>query len=79
MGGRPPAHIAAFDAVSSDPDVLAFGDAAATATPMPNIPEMSSVWTYLANAVSAIYNQTADPATALTEAADGVRTEIAGG
>jgi maltose-binding protein MalE len=79
VGGRPPAHIAAFDAVSSDPDVLAFGDAAASGTPMPNIPEMSSVWTYLANAVSAIYNQTADVATALAEAADGVRAEIAGG
>jgi maltose-binding protein MalE len=39
---------------------------------------MSSVWTYLANAVAAIYNQTADPTTALTEAAAGVRAELGG-
>jgi arabinogalactan oligomer/maltooligosaccharide transport system substrate-binding protein len=79
VGLRAPAFIESFNEVATDPDVQAFGESAAAGQPMPNIPEMASVWDFLATAVSAIYNQTATPEEALTTAADGVRAAIAGG
>jgi maltose-binding protein MalE len=78
VGFRAPAHIAAFDAVASDPDVVAFGESASAGNPMPNVPEMASVWDALGTAVQEIYNQTSDAATALTTAAETVRAAIAG-
>jgi maltose-binding protein MalE len=78
VGLRAPAHIAAFDQVSSDPDVEAFGASGADGNPMPNIPEMSAVWGSLGNAVTAIYNQAADAATALGDAQTEVEAALAG-
>ena len=79
VGLRAPAHIAAFDQVASDPDVQAFGESGSNGNPMPNIPEMASVWGNLGNAVQEIYNQTSTPAEALAVAAQAVRDSIAGG
>ncbi len=59
--------------------VVAFGESASAGNPMPNIPEMSSVWDNLGTAVQEIYNQTSDATTALTTAAEAVRAAIAGG
>ncbi|NQV07072.1 extracellular solute-binding protein [bacterium] len=78
VGLRAPAHIAAFNQVADDPDVQAFGESASAGNPMPNIPEMSSVWDNFGGAVAAIYDQSADPATALGTAAIAVREAVAG-
>ncbi len=86
-GGRPPAHIGAYERVAAeDPIVAGFGDAALAAPSsvlMPNIPEMSSVWGALGDAISVIYNQSygdevADAAAAMVRAAEQVRDAIAG-
>ncbi len=79
VGLRAPAHIAAFNQVAADPDVQAFGDSAADGQPMPNIPEMAAVWGALGNAVTEVYNQTSDVATALDNAQTAVEESIAAG
>ena len=76
VGLRAPAHIASFDQVAADPDVQAFGESASAGNPMPNIPEMASVWDNLGGAIQAIYDQSADPATAAQTAANGVREAL---
>jgi maltose-binding protein MalE len=78
VGLRAPAHIASFDTVADDPDVQAFGESASNGNPMPNIPEMASVWENFGNAVSAMYEQSATPEDALTTAAEAVRSAVAG-
>lgn len=94
VGDRPPALISAYDEVSSNPDVQAFGASAADGFPMPNIPEMSSVWGALGDAVSVIANgnygeevttdsgetvkKPASAAEAMKAAAEQVRTAISG-
>jgi len=52
--GRIPASESALSLVSDDPIVQGFGQALLTAEPMPNIPEMGSVWTPAGNALSVI-------------------------
>ncbi|MDX1450488.1 MAG: extracellular solute-binding protein, partial [Acidimicrobiia bacterium] len=79
VGQRAPAHIDAFAVVASDPDVVAFQQSASAGNPMPNVPEMASVWGAVGDAVSAIYNQSAAPADALATAAQAVRDAIAAG
>lgn len=44
IGGRIPAHKAAFEAASGDKITAGFGAAGVNAVPMPSIPEMGSVW-----------------------------------
>lgn len=44
IGGRIPAHKAAFEAASNDKITAGFGAAGVNAVPMPSIPEMGSVW-----------------------------------
>ena len=65
---RPPAFLAAFEQVKSDPDVAAFGQQGQNAIPMPNIAEMSSVWSAWSDAQALIGNQEAEAAEALTAA-----------
>ncbi|MDJ0334333.1 maltose ABC transporter substrate-binding protein [Salinibacterium sp. G-O1] len=61
VGGRAPALTASFEAASSDPIVAGFGAVGATAVPMPNIPEMGSVWQYWGVTEAAIISGQADP------------------
>lgn len=61
----------------SDADLAAFSGAIANGDPLPAIPEMNAVWTAWGNANALIYQQQAEPATAITEAADAIREEIA--
>jgi len=65
---RPPAYLSAFDKVSDDPDIAAFGQQGQNAIPMPNIAEMSSVWGAWSDAQALIGNQEADPIQALQAA-----------
>jgi arabinogalactan oligomer/maltooligosaccharide transport system substrate-binding protein len=44
IGGRIPAHKAAFEAAANDKITAGFGAAGVNAVPMPSIPEMGSVW-----------------------------------
>lgn len=78
-GGRPPAHVAAFDAVAADnPDVKGFGEAGQNGYPMPAIPEMGSVWQAWTDAYELIFTGS-DPEQAFKDAAEQIRALIAEG
>ena len=78
-GGRPPAHLAAFEAVAAEnPDIAGFGEAGINGYPMPAIPEMGSVWQAWTDAYQVIFTG-GDPEQAFTDAADQIRTLIAAG
>jgi hypothetical protein len=76
-GLRPSAYKSVL-ATMSDPDLVAMGEAGSNAMPMPNIPEMGSVWTAWNNgiALATAGTQTADAA--MKDAATQVRSLIAG-
>lgn len=73
---RPPAHLPTFALVSSDPDIAAFGLQGQYGVPMPNIPEMSSVWGAWADAQSLIADGQAMPEQALQEAVQKIRAAL---
>jgi maltose/maltodextrin transport system substrate-binding protein/arabinogalactan oligomer/maltooligosaccharide transport system substrate-binding protein len=61
-----------------DPDLQAFAAAGATADPMPNIPEMNSVWQAWSDAMTLISNGDLEPQAALDQAQEQIQTAIAG-
>lgn len=64
VGGRAPALTASFDAaLASDEIVAGFGTVGADAVPMPNIPQMGSVWEFWGVTQVAIINGQGDPVT----------------
>lgn len=64
VGGRAPALTASFDAaLASDEIVEGFGTVGADAVPMPNIPQMGSVWEFWGVTEVAIINAQGDPVT----------------
>jgi maltose-binding protein MalE len=77
--GRTPANLAAAKAVS-DPVLKAFGAAGVGGIPMPNVPQMSSVWTSLGGAwVNSTKGAGATPANkAFAQAQAQVKKAIAG-
>jgi len=62
---------------ASDANVVGFAASVADGDPMPAIPEMSQVWDKWGGAVGLIYQQKAEPETAMKDAAKGVRDAIA--
>lgn len=74
---RPSAFISVRE-TQDDPDLAAFGAAGEAALPMPSIPEMGSVWSAWGDALTLIQTggETAD--TAFKNAAEQIRTSIAG-
>jgi maltose-binding protein MalE len=77
-GGRPPAHIGAFETVAAaDPNIAGFGLAGQDGYPMPAIPEMGSVWQAWTDAYELIFTG-GDPEEAFTNAAAQIRTLIEG-
>jgi arabinogalactan oligomer / maltooligosaccharide transport system substrate-binding protein len=74
---RPSAFLSVRDAIE-DEDIAAFADAGANGLPMPAIPEMSAVWTALGNAMQLVGQQREAPDVAFKNAAEQVRTAIAG-
>lgn len=77
-GGRPPAHIEAFDEVAAaDANIAGFGLAGQNGYPMPAIPEMGSVWQAWTDAYELIFTG-GDSQEAFTNAAEQIRTLIAG-
>ena len=77
--GNRPSALKSVLAMTDDPDLAAMGEAAANAMPMPNIPEMGSVWSAWTDAYQLILTQTADPEQAFKDAAAQIRNLIAGG
>ncbi len=75
-GGRPPAHTAAFEKASSDPDIQGFGLSGINGQPQPSIPEMGSVWTAWTDAYSLIFTGGATPGEAFTTANDQITSLI---
>ena len=63
---------------TDDADLKAMGEAGANAMPMPNIPEMGSVWSAADNGITLAATGEQTPEDAMTDAADQVRTLIAG-
>ena len=74
---RPSAFLPLAD-MMDDPDLVAFMEAGKTASPMPNIPEMNSVWQAWGDAMQLISNQTQSPQEALDNAQSQVEAAIAG-
>jgi len=62
----------------TDPDLVAMGEAGVNAIPMPNIPEMGSVWSAWNNGIALATAGTQTAEAAMTDAASQVRSLIAG-
>lgn len=76
-GLRPSAYKSVL-ATTSDPDLAAMGEAGVNAIPMPNIPEMGSVWSAWNNGISLALTGQQTPEDAMKDAASQVRALIAG-
>ncbi len=63
---------------SDDPDLAAFGEISSIAQPMPNIPEMGSVWGSWGDATTLVINGEQESADAYGNAAAQIRDLIAG-
>ena len=76
---RNPAYLATFEAVAADNEIAkTFALSAADGQPMPNIPEMGSVWTPLSDQTNGLRNGNTDAATAMETAAAQVREALEG-
>jgi len=64
--------------IADDPQVQTFGQSAANGIPMPNIPQMSSVWGPLGDNMLLIRNAELGAAEAMKTAAEAVRAAVAG-
>ena len=73
QGDRPPAYLPALGFLAGNADIQGFAAAAATAVPMPKIPEMTSVWNAWSDALQLIVNQEQDPTAAMQDAASEIR------
>jgi len=76
-GLRPSAFKSVLD-VTDDPDLKAMGLAGANAMPMPNIPEMGSVWSAADNGITLAVTGEQTPEEAMAEAARQIRDLIKG-
>ncbi|MGL4651704.1 MAG: sugar ABC transporter substrate-binding protein [Caldilineaceae bacterium] len=76
-GLRPSAFTSVNEAIE-DAEVKAFAEAGVVGQPMPNIPQMSAVWSSWGNAMQLISQQAGGtPEEIMTEAAEQIRTSIA--
>jgi maltose-binding protein MalE len=76
--GLRPSSFKSVLAKTDDPDLKAMGEAGANAMPMPNIPEMGSVWTAADNGITLAATGEQTPDAAMQDAAKQVRDLIAG-
>ncbi|MGB9857154.1 MAG: maltose/maltodextrin ABC transporter substrate-binding protein MalE [Dictyoglomaceae bacterium] len=67
----------AYRVISANPDIKAFGASAADGIPMPNIPEMGPVWSFMADALTLITTGKKAPDIALKEAVAQIKDAIA--
>jgi len=76
-GLRPSAYTSVL-ATTEDADLKAMGEAGANAIPMPNIPEMGSVWSAWNNGITLAITGQLTPEESMTDAAEQVRALIQG-
>lgn len=76
-GNRPSAFKSVL-AMTDDPDLKAMGEAGANAMPMPNIPEMGSVWSAADNGITLAITGELTPEEAMMDAAEQIRALILG-
>ena len=76
-GNRPSALLSVLE-TTDDPDLKAMGQAGANAMPMPNIPEMGSVWSAADNGITLAVTGEQTAEEAMTDAANQVRDLIRG-
>ncbi|MGQ0600220.1 MAG: pullulanase X25 domain-containing protein, partial [Anaerolineales bacterium] len=76
VGKRPSAFLSVLEK-SSDPDLLAMGQAGVDATFMPAIPAMGSVWSSWNDAVVTVRDGKQDPDVAMKDAGEKIRALIA--
>ncbi len=76
--GLRPSSFKSVLATTDDPDLKAMGEAGANAMPMPNIPEMGSVWSAADNGIALAVTGEQTPEEAMTDAAEQIRALIKG-
>jgi len=76
-GNRPSAFKSVLE-TTDDPDLKAMGQSGVDAIPMPNIPEMGSVWTAADNGLTLSTTGKQTPEEAMTDAANQIRALISG-
>lgn len=76
-GNRPSAFTSVLNQ-TDNPDLRAMGQAGINAMPMPNIPEMGSVWTAADNGITLAITGEMAPDAAMVDAATQIRSLIAG-
>jgi hypothetical protein len=76
--GLRPSAFKSVLATTDDPDLKAMGEAGASSMPMPNIPEMGSVWSAWDNGITLAVTGEQTPEQAMQDAAGQVRDLIAG-
>ncbi len=69
MDPRPSAFIPAFEETRDDPVMNAFAESISFGMPLPNVPEMNTVWSVWTDAMTLICSQTLSPHEALRQAA----------
>ena len=75
---RGTAWVAQQAALADDPQVAVFSESAANGIPMPNIPQMGSVWGPLGDNLLLVRNAELTADEAMTTAADAVRSAVEG-
>jgi maltose-binding protein MalE len=76
--GNRPSALQSVLAMEADPDLAAMGQAGVNAMPMPNIPEMGSVWTAADNGITLAATGELTPEEAMSDAAEQIRALISG-
>jgi len=76
--GLRPSSFKSVLATTDDPDLKAMGEAGANAMPMPNIPEMGSVWSAADNGITLAVTGQQTPEEAMNDAANQIRDLIKG-
>jgi maltose-binding protein MalE len=76
---RGPTWIPTIEAIGDDPVFAAFAESATNGQFMPNVPEMGAVWDPLGNQLLAVRQGDLSAADAMAQAAEQVRTAVAGG
>jgi arabinogalactan oligomer/maltooligosaccharide transport system substrate-binding protein len=79
-GRQSPANKAVYSdpKVAADPVLKAFRDQVEVAVPMPNVPEMTMVWSPVTTAMNSIMKKSSTPKAALQEAQKAVLKDVAG-
>jgi len=76
--GLRPSSFKSVLATTADPDLKAMGEAGVNAMPMPNIPEMGSVWSAWDNGITLAVTGEQTPEDAMKDAAEQIRALILG-